>query len=208
MRPAVTSNCSAQAASDTHSNTKSASSRDADGLFFGAAVRHAAAGHRDPLCVPFLEYRFGVVALARDLGQAHASDVRWGKTQRERTTAALAAEHSAWASCACKIGCMSGKENSEAQLRRVHARARARAAAAHRHTGSSHECLCDIDVFFGRRFEERPSVFIGQRFPSFIRDSPLLNQITLVPNENNVSATRRRAMLFNKTFPVMDITKG
>jgi hypothetical protein len=85
---------------------------------------------------------------------------------------------------------------------------RAQAAAAHPHTGSSHECLCDIDVFFGRRFEERPSEFIGQRLSSFIRDSPLLNQITLGPNENNVLAKCQSGVLVNKTFPFIYCMKG
>ena len=50
--------------------------RSADGFVSGAAIRHEAAGHRDVHGVPFLEKRFGVVALARDLGQAHTSNVR------------------------------------------------------------------------------------------------------------------------------------
>jgi hypothetical protein len=122
VRPAVTSNCSAHAAGDGHgcdSIDRTASpKRSADGLLFGAAVRHEAAGHRDRHCVPFLEYRFGVVALARDLGQAHASHVRWVNNQHGRTAAS-------WASSACKMGYMSGQENCEVQLRRVHVHARA-----------------------------------------------------------------------------------
>jgi hypothetical protein len=117
--------------------------------------------------------------------------VRWGENQHGRTTAALASAE-AWAfdisgetRAACKIRHLSGNEKSEVQLRRVRVHLRAHAAAAHHHSGSSHECLCDIDVFFSRRFEERPSEFIGQRLSFFIRDLPPINQITLVPDENN-----------------------
>ncbi len=119
-------------------------------------------------------------------------------------SAAALASSSARSLCAiCAKANSITRRNASARVRcSCVACVRARAAAAHRHTGSSHECLCDIDVSFGRRFEERPSVFIGQRFSSFIRDSPLLNLITLGPNENDVFLTCRRAVFFNIIFPV------
>jgi hypothetical protein len=72
---------------------------------------------------------------------------------------------------------------------------------------SSHECLCNIDVFIGRNFDEMPPVFNGQRFSSFIRDLPLLNQITLVPDENNAVVQVWRAVLFKKLFPAFHVFK-
>ncbi len=84
---------------------------------------------------------------------------------------------------------------------------RAHEAAAQPNSGSSDEYLSDIDVFFGRRFEEKPPEFIGQRFSSFIRDFPLFNQITLVPDENNAVVQLWRAALFNIIFPATHVTK-
>jgi hypothetical protein len=123
-------------------------------------------------------------------------------------SAAALASGSARACALCAIFAKANsvtRQNASARVRcSCVACVRARAVAAHRHSGSSHECLCDIDVFFGRCFEEKPTEFIGQRFSSFIRDSPLLNQITLVPNENDAACV---AVLINTTMPVAHVTK-